>query len=569
MRAITPIIFSSLLALAIVHNALAQASENEYMDAGTSVSKNPFGLVRRPREFLQGTKCSQNTNQGSCEGSCEWRNGHCGCKYAVTLRRCLNGKVTDLYYPKTTNVTLASTERANNKTWTHSRTSELNLWANCVKLSKSYDMLPIQINDLYLKTDETSTNRHYYKTLDCTGIDDYEKPKGRWYSDSACANLLGTIVQGTEDDYNCPKKRHKDPKAMCSVNSACGTLSSTLTPGCETEDGCISSTLSASFEFDNFGTEETCTWANSKCGCSSGAYRQVLCYNNTLFDVVWNTAEGCLNGTDAGQDLSNVIYSRKVTDEDMTKCEGGGGMVNGTSYSSTRRGFCQGRPDFSSPATMFYSNSGCTGTSVATNGMASTQQDVGQCFCAVSRKKECVPSTFACDGNGGLITKTYATPKFSSSSICSGTPQSTITTNTKVAIDFGNEYPFTLDTCELDPKGQIAVQFTCIGVPAGNSPKGYAIEDVTSCPSGGVNASNAVITDIGNSSSLSCVCLPSLASSTSPSPASSTSPSPSNSTSPSPAAAENMLDSSMATVSPSPHGMVLVVAYSVYFMAQR
>ena len=77
MRAITPIIFSSLLALAIVHNALAATSEGNYMDSDTSVSKNPFGLARRPKVNAGGTRCDMNTNQGSCQSDeCEWSNGH-------------------------------------------------------------------------------------------------------------------------------------------------------------------------------------------------------------------------------------------------------------------------------------------------------------------------------------------------------------------------------------------------------------------------------------------------------------------------------------------------------------
>ena len=116
-------------------------------------------------------------------------------------------------------------------------------------------------------------------------------------------------------------------------------------------------------DFENSGTE-TCTWANSKCGCPSGAYRQLICYNNTQFDVVWNTAEGCLNGTSAG--LSNVLRSSIVTDEDLTKCESGGATINGTSYASKRYGVCQGRPDFTPPVTVYYTGNGCSGTAFST-----------------------------------------------------------------------------------------------------------------------------------------------------------------------------------------------------------
>jgi len=545
MKTTTAVVLTTLVALTVLHCTVADVI---YMDADTSVSKNPYGLARRPKQNSGGTVCSEKNpyTQSECDDTdeCEWSNGHCGCKYVVGVRRCLNGKLTELYYPKTTNITLASTERANNKTWTHSRTSELNLWANCVKLSHWYNMLPV--SNLYVEPGETGTNRYYYKTLDCTGIDDYEKPVTRVYNDSLCVNLIKTAsnivsnnayLPSEKGKYYCPREEETDPKAMCSTNAACGTLSSTLTPGCETEAGCTSSTLSASFEFEKWGTE-TCTWANSKCGCPSGAYRQIICYNNTQFDVVWNTSEGCLNGTSAG--LSNVITSRKVTDEDLTKCESDGSMINGTSYNSRRHGVCQGRPDFTPPFTVFYTGSGCSGTAFNAPGYQQDRKDTGKCVCAASAKKEvCVPRTFTCDGNGGLTTKTYASPeKFSSSSMCAGTPQSTSTTNTKVANDWANEHAFTLDTCEMNPAGTYAIQFTCIGVPAGYSPISYA-KGGTSCPSGGVNASNKDH-DNGNSSSLYCACL----SSTSPSPAPSASPSPASSTSPSPAS---------SSTSPSPN----------------
>ena len=138
------IVFTTLVALTVQHCAVA---DQIYMDPDTSVSKNPYGLARRPMAHSGGTICSEKNpyTQSECDKTdeCEWSNGHCGCKYVVSVRRCLNGKLTELYYPKTTNTTLASTERANNKTWTHSRTSELNLWANCVKLSTFYNMQPI------------------------------------------------------------------------------------------------------------------------------------------------------------------------------------------------------------------------------------------------------------------------------------------------------------------------------------------------------------------------------------------------------------------------------------------
>ena len=433
MKTTTAIVLTTLVALTVQHCAVADII---YMDADTSVSKNPYGLARRPKEESGGTVCTENTQSNCNSGECEWSNGNCGCKYVGSMRRCLNGKLTELYYPKTTNPTLASSERANNKTWTHSRTSELNLWANCVKLTTFYNMQPI--SNLYAENGETSTNRYYYKTLDCTGIDDYEKPVTRVYNDSACVNLIKTNADDVSNNqylpsakgkYYCPRKRSADPKAMCSTNAACGTLSSTLTPGCETEASCTSSPLSDSLDFDNWGTE-TCTWANSKCGCPSGAYRQIICYNNMQFDVVWNTAAGCLNG-----DLSNVVRSFKVTNEDLTKCEDGGGMINGTNYGSRRNGVCQGRPDFTPPVSVFYTGNGCSGTALNAPGYNPGSYDTGKCICATSAKTGvCIPRTFACDGKGGLITKTYASPgKFSSSSMCLGTPQSTSTTNTKVA----------------------------------------------------------------------------------------------------------------------------------------
>ncbi len=491
------------------------------MDADTSVSKNPYGLVRRPKQQAGGTVCPEANTQSDCDvDECEWSNGHCGCKYAVSVRRCLNGKLTVLYYPKTTNVTLASTERANNKTWTDSRTSELSLWANCVKLSNSYNMMPI--SNLYLETGETSTNRYYYKTLDCTGIDDYEKPVTRVYNDSACVNLIKTASDSktgnmdyllpVKGKYYCPRKDSTDPKAMCSTNAACGTLSTTLTPGCETEASCTSSPLSTSFDFQDWGTE-TCTWANSKCGCPSGAYRQILCYNNTQFEVVWNTAEGCLNGTSAG--LSNVITTRKITEEKLTQCKDSGAIYNVTNYQSRRVGFCQGRPDFTPPLTLFYTSSDCTGTASITPGIERYLKDTGKCTCASSAPR-CVSQTFACDGNGGLITKMYAPlEKFSTTPLCSGTPQSTSTTNTKVANDWDNGNAFTLDTCGMFSDGAYSVQFTCIGVPAGYSPISYA-KVGTSCPPGGVNANNQEHTN-GNSPSLYCACLSPIAPSPSPS----------------------------------------------------
>ena len=120
MKTTTAIVLTTLVALTVQHCAVADVI---YMDADTSVSKNPYGLARRPKQQAGGTVCPEHANtQSQCEDSneCEWSNGHCGCKYAVSVRRCLNGKLTVLYYPKTTNVTLASTERANNKTWTDS-----------------------------------------------------------------------------------------------------------------------------------------------------------------------------------------------------------------------------------------------------------------------------------------------------------------------------------------------------------------------------------------------------------------------------------------------------------------
>ena len=420
------IVFTTLVALTVQHCAVA---DQIYMDPDTSVSKNPYGLARRPMAHSGGTICSEKNpyTQSECDKTdeCEWSNGHCGCKYVVSVRRCLNGKLTELYYPKTTNTTLASTERANNKTWTHSRTSELNLWANCVKLSTFYNMQPI--SNLYVENGETSTNRYYYKTLDCTGIDDYEKPVRRVYNDSACANLIKTSVDDGSPDYHyfCPRTNAKDRKAWCSTNAACGTLSSTLTPGCETEASCTSSPLSDDFDMPDSGTE-TCTWANSKCGCPSGAYRQLICYNNTQFDVVWNTAEGCLNGTSAG--LSKVLRSSIVT---VSNCEDGGKMINGTNYGSKRMGVCQGRPDFTPPVTVFYTGNGCSGTAFNAPGSAGgDRHDTGKCICATSKYAEVcdAPQTYACDGNGGLITKTYAHEKFTGS-MCSGTPQSTSTTN--------------------------------------------------------------------------------------------------------------------------------------------
>ena len=540
MKTTTAIVLTTLVALTVQHCAVADII---YMDADTSVSKNPYGLARRPKEESGGTVCAENTQSNCNSGECEWSNGNCGCKYVGSMRRCLNEKYTELYYPKTTNHTLVVAERANNKTWTHSRTSELNLWANCVKLSKFYNMQPI--SNLYAENGETSTNRYYYKTLDCTGIDDYEKPVTRVYNDSACVNLIITNADDVSNNqylplmkgkYYCPRKNSKDRKAMCATNAACGTLSSTLTPGCETEASCTSSLLSNEFDLPESGTE-TCTWANSKCGCPSGAYRQLICYNNTQFDVVWNTAEGCLNGTSAG--LSNVLRSSIVTDDDLTKCDGGA-MINGTNYASRRYGVCQGRPDFTPPVTVYYTGNGCSGTAFNAPGLINNGHDTGKCICATSiYSGVCVPRTYTCDGNGGLITKTYASPLFSSSSMCSGTPQSTSTTNAKVTNNWSPGHAYTLDTCEMSPDGANAVQFTCIGVPAGYSPISYA-KAATSCPSGGVNANNKAFVN-GNSSSLYCGCAsstsPSPASSTSPSPASSTSPSPASSTSPSPSPA--------------------------------
>ena len=527
MKTTTAIVLTTLVALTVQHCAVAGVI---YMDADTSVSKNPYGLARRPKQQAGGTVCPEKDakTQSACDDSneCEWSNGHCGCRYAVSVRRCLNGKLTVLYYPKTTNFTLASTERANNKTWTDSRTSELNLWANCVKLSNSYNMVPV--SNTYLESGETSTNRYYYKTLDCTGIDDYEKPVTRVYNDSACVNLIKTASGSKTDNmeylppvkgkYYCPWKDSIDPKAMCSTNAACGTLSTTLTPGCETEAGCTSSPLSTSLVFEDSGTQ-TCTWENSKCGCPSGAYRQIICYNNTQFEVVWNNAEGCLNGTSAG--LSNVITTTKVTEEKLTECKDTGSDYNGTNYKSRRPGFCQGRPDFTPPLTVLYTSSGCTGTASNNPGYERDLKDTGKCICASSGGPTCVSQTFACDGNGGLITKMYAPlEKFSTSSRCSGTPQSTSTTNTKVANDWG---AFTLDTCGMHSEGDYSIQFTCIGVPAGNSPISYA--KAGACPPGGINANNKEFTNSNsNSSSLYCACL----SPTSPSPGSSPSPSPSN-----------------------------------------
>ena len=214
------IVFTTLVALTVLQCTLAV---RHYMDPDTSVSKNPYGLARRPKENSGGTVCAEKNpyTQSECDNTdeCEWSNGHCGCKYVVSVRRCLNGKLTELYYPKTTNTTLASTERANNKTWTHSRTSELNLWANCVKLTTFYNMQPI--SNLYAENGETSTNRYYYKTLDCTGIDDYEKPVTRVYNDSACVNLIKTnsddvsnnqYLPSAKGKYYCPSDSYKIEK---------------------------------------------------------------------------------------------------------------------------------------------------------------------------------------------------------------------------------------------------------------------------------------------------------------------------------------------------------------------
>ncbi len=593
MGYITPIVFSTILALTIVQRAVD--AKYKFIDPATPASKNPYGLMRRPFREMGGTNCWEKNSQSDCEGDCEWKGSFCGCKYAVATQRCVGGKFTHLFYPKDTNYTLANTERANNKTWTLSRTTETNLYADCVMLTNVYDITmpgtstPITsaniANEKYYvygsggDDSETSSNRFYYKSFDCTDIEDYGMPVSRVYNDSACTNTNMIYESGDKinspiadmmdtDGYYCPREDNKDAQAKCSVNSACGSLSSELTPGCDTEASCTSSLLmlggkKTMFEDEEYGTTETCAWSNSKCGCSSNIYSQALCYNNTLFEVWWNTPNGCLNGSAAGEDLSNIIKTTMLqpdSDKDYLNCKSRSEYavnINGTEYGKSQRGWCQGRPDFATPLTAAFasSSSDCSGT--PDKLIPNDRMSQGQCRCIVTPDTSCSVSTFTCDGSGGMITKTYAANgKFDTSAMCSGTALSTSTASTKVANDWANEHAFTLDTCEMNPGGDYAVQFTCTGVPAGYSPISYA-KEATSCPSGGVNAGNKDATN-GNSSSPYCACV----TLSSTSPASSTSPSPASSASPSPSSAAtegDSLNTSPARALRSPFALDLAV----------